>query len=154
MNLSKRRMPCGKPQHGLIQAKNQYVSFLDALRQWEPQLGFTGITFDLEPNAEPETLEFQTMVGPIHMTRSLVLHDERLCYALAFNDPLESVPTSPVPPLWWVKLSWTTPWVAAQGTEFTRDFSTDATKSHQVLDLLQCVTAEKLLRTTRALPPI
>lgn len=140
-------------QHGLGRAKNEYVSFLGALRQWEAQLGFSGITFGLETNEEPEALEFQTPLGPIHMAKSLVLHDQVLCYALTFNDPPESAAVPVAPPLWWVKLAVSTPWIDTEGTEFARDFATDETKPHLVLELLQCVLAAKLLRNTGALRP-
>lgn len=141
-------------QHGLVHAAGEYVSFLHALHEWEAQLGLAGITFDLPAGAEPEILDFQTLIGPIRAVRSLVMHDDRLAFALTFTDPAEAGHASPQSPLWWVKLSWATPWIDAKGSEFTRDFATDTTKSHQVLDLLQCAVAEKLLRHTRALVPI
>lgn len=141
-------------QHGLIQAEREYVSFLDALRDWEAQLGLSGVTFGLEPGEVPETLEFQTVLGPIQVSRSLVLHDDMVVYALAFTDPTNSDRVNPAPPLWWVKLPWLSPWVDANGAEFVRDFATDVTKPHQVLELLQFVLAEKLLRNTRAFAPI
>jgi len=114
-------------------------------------MGFSGITFDLPAGAQPDTLDFKTLLGPIRMDRSLVLHEDRVAYAVVFTDVEDGGTAAPALPLWWVQLNWSTPWRDAADVEMARDFNTDRTKSHLVMDAVLNAIAEKLLRNTKRL---
>lgn len=138
-------------QQGLQYVEKEYLHFLDALRDMEGSLGFSGVTFDLPADAQPNTLNFETLLGTICMDRSLVLHDDRIAFAVAFTDVDGSTAAKPAVPLWWVQLNWSTPWRDAAGAELARNFTTDRTKAHLVMDAVLNAIAEKLLRNTKRL---
>jgi hypothetical protein len=136
---------------GLTNAEREYGALLAALREMEKEIGKAGIRFSLPIEDTPEFLDFQTPAGLLRMSKLLTVSGDYAVYSVFFTDGVDTGPERQIPDLWWLQLNWESPWKDSSGADLERDFRTDQTKSHLVVDAVLNAVAEKLRRNTQRL---
>lgn len=83
-----RRALGGTYSADLNAANAEYDTFLESLEAMKPRLGAIGVFFDVPDTGGPEQIHFRTDLGPIEMTRVMIVNAGKVSYAVVFAEPM------------------------------------------------------------------